>query len=84
MAWAQKDRSRGICRVSIPTRALNHCRSSSTRLTAEIGTPQRWVGESGDVVVDFFGFGVQDPVAVQGFQPRLFILGQSRSHYELL
>ena len=40
MAWAQKETSRGVSDTSSPTRALNHWRSASTRLTADMGALQ--------------------------------------------
>ena len=40
MAWAQKAMLREVSRAETPTRALNHCRSASTRLMSAIGVPQ--------------------------------------------
>src|SRR5580658_739622 len=40
MAWAQNETLREDSRASIPTRDLNHWRSSSTRLIRATGTPQ--------------------------------------------
>ena len=40
IAWAQKATSRGVSVAARPTRALNHCRSSSMRLISAIGVSQ--------------------------------------------
>ena len=39
MACAQKETSRGVSVGARPTRALNHWRSASIRLTAAMGAP---------------------------------------------
>ena len=38
-AWAHIDAARGVSAAASPTRALNHWRSASTRLTSAIGVP---------------------------------------------
>jgi hypothetical protein len=42
IACAQKETSRAVSGASIPTLALNHWRSESTRLIIAIGVPQIW------------------------------------------
>ncbi len=72
IVWPQNEISRRVSCGSKPTRALNHCRSSSTsEIVAEGGEPR-------DAIEVLVGRRVEDRVAAQRVETQGLVVGQPR------
>src|SRR5258708_35767956 len=84
IAVEQKAMSREVSEASMPTRDLNHWRSSSTREMRADGRFANKRGQQGEVVEGLFRVGIEDGVLLQGGDSACFVDWLCDDHDHLL